>query len=439
MSPEKIQSISKHCQRLGKQCTMVSMHKYVIIAILGCVGIVGIYLLAPRTQPEQNQPTLVAETASAPVEPALIIKKIEIIGGATYGVLMRDAGVPNQTTQAILEAAHGVYDLAKIRVGRTLELTYDPTGTTLQRLVYQVDTEQELIVVHSTDTNWQATLSPIVYDVTIATSSGTISSSMYQAALDAGIDERAIIDLADVFQWSVDFALDVRSGDTFSFVYEQRYRNGDYIMPGKILAGTYINAGTPYHVFYFEESDDNKGYFDQDGNSVQKLFLKAPVAYKYITSGYTTGLRYVEAFNVSTGHRAIDYAAALGTPVRSVGDGTVVTAGWNGSYGNFISIRHNGTYTTNYAHLSKINVRRGQKVSQGQTIGAVGSTGFSTGPHLHYEMVKNGVKINPLAEVLPPGQKIKDENMNRFYEAIRPHAQQLGMTLTNTTTPTTQN
>ncbi|MCF7795148.1 M23 family metallopeptidase [Patescibacteria group bacterium] len=148
------------------------------------------------------------------------------------------------------------------------------------------------------------------------------------------------------------------------------------------------------------------------------MFLKAPVAFKYISSGFTTGLRYVEAFNVSTGHRAIDYAATTGTPIRAVGDGTVVLSRYNGGYGNMISIRHNGTYTTNYAHLSKYAVSYGNRVKQGQVIGYVGSTGFSTGPHLHYEMVKNGVKINPLREVLPPGEPIKEENRDRFYSEI---------------------
>jgi murein DD-endopeptidase MepM/ murein hydrolase activator NlpD len=213
--------------------------------------------------------------------------------------------------------------------------------------------------------------------------------------------------------------MDPRQGDTFKFVYEERYLNGEYIMPGKILSGKYVNAGKEYYVYYFEESEDNIGYFDEDGNSVQKMFLKAPVAFKYISSGFTTGKRYVEAFNVSTGHRAVDYAAPLGTPIRAVGNGTVVSTGWNSSgYGNLTTIRHNSTYSTNYAHQSKIIVKRGQKVSQGDVIGYVGSTGFSTGPHLHYEMVKNGVKVNPLQEVLPPGKPIKDENKERFFSEI---------------------
>jgi murein DD-endopeptidase MepM/ murein hydrolase activator NlpD len=143
--------------------------------------------------------------------------------------------------------------------------------------------------------------------------------------------------------------------------------------------------------------------------------LKNPVDFKYISSGFTTGKRYVEAFNVSTGHRAIDYAAANGTPIRSVGEGIVTFAGWNRSgYGNLVSIRHNGTFSTNYAHQSKIAVSYGQKVSQGEIIGYVGSTGFSTGPHLHFEMVKDGTKINPLTVDIPSDKAISAEKMEAF-------------------------
>lgn len=366
-------------------------------------------------------------------EPTTRVEKIEIIDGSTYGNLMATASITPQVATAIFNVAEDVYDLTKIRVGRTLDLVYDLKTDELKQLVYQIDTEEELYVTkHDEGTatsspTWTAQRIPIPYEVKIVTSSGVISTSMYEAALADGIDARAIIALAEVFQWSVDFALDVRVGDTFEFIYETRYRDGEYMMPGRILAGKYINAGTSYYAFLYEDEKGGEAYYDQDGNSVQKIFLKAPVAFKYISSGFTTGQRYVQAFNVSTGHRAIDYAASYGTPIRVVGDGTVVQAGWNGSYGNFVSVRHNGTYTTNYAHMSKIAVSYGQKVAQGQTIGYVGSTGFSTGPHLHYEMVKFGTKINPLLEILPPGAEIDDASRERFESAIKDWAKELDL------------
>lgn len=370
------------------------------------------------------------------------VEDLEITDGATYGVLMTDAGIDYATQMEIYNAAKDLYDLVKIRCGRCLELVYDKDTDEFKELIYQIDSEEKLYVtrqkveakeeVASSSSEieekyiWVAERKNIEYEIRIRTAGGTVESSMYQAALDNDIDERAIIELANAFQWTIDFAMDPRKGDTFKFVYEERYLNGEYVMPGKVLAGQYVNEGEKYELYYFEEEEDNKGYFDLDGNSVQKMFLKSPVEFRYISSGYTTGNRVVMEIGLSGPHRAIDYAAALGTPIRAVGDGTVTFAGWNShGYGNLTSIRHNGTYSTNYAHQSKIAVKYGQKVKQGDVIGYVGSTGYSTGPHLHYEMVKNGTKINPLKEVLPPGKPIKDENRDRFFEEIKKYQDML--------------
>lgn len=353
---------------------------------------------------------------------------IDIIPGSSYGNLMVEAGVSPEMSNKIYQACLDEYDLAEIKAGNVLELTYDKDTDELKNLVYKINSEEEVVAdIDMTNEGrpCSARVQDIDYDVKIVTKEATVESSVYQAALDNDIDERAIIELANAFQWSIDFSMDTRVGDTFKFIYEERYLDGEYVMPGQILAAKYINDGEPYEVYYFEENEDNKGFFDADGNSVQKMFLKAPVAFKYISSGFTTGSRYVEAFNVSTGHRAIDYAAPSGTPIRAVGDGTITFAGWGGPYGNKVQVRHNGTYSTNYCHMSKFAVKYGQKVKQGQVIGYVGTTGFSTGPHLHYEMVKNGVKINPLKEVLPPGEPIKEENKARFYEKIKAWQQQL--------------
>jgi len=360
-------------------------------------------------------------------------EKIAIENGSTFGILMSQVGIDSNLSQLIYSAALSEYDLANIRVGHFLELIFNPGDDILKELIYKIDSEKELRVICDLNKRVEAhkdvcsaSVVPIPYEVKIVVKEGKIENSLYQSALADGVDERAIIALADAFQWSVDFALDPRVGDTFKFIYEERYLNSEYKMPGKILAGQYINDGKKYQVYYFKESGDNEGYFDENGNSVQKLFLKAPVSFKYISSGFTTGLRYVEAFNISTGHRAVDYAAAYGTPIRAVGDGTVIFAAYNGAYGNMVKIRHNGTHQTNYGHMSKFAVKKGTQVKQGDIIGYIGSTGFSTGPHLHYEMEKNGVKINPLAEVLPPGQAIAEENRERFFDSIKDWQTELG-------------
>jgi len=362
-----------------------------------------------------------ADEEVAVVEPVINdrLMQIEITPNATYGVLMEQAGISNSTSSAILTASKEVYDLAKIRVDRTLDLYFEPETDNFKQLVYQIDSEEELFVT-LTEGQWLAERKPIDYEIKVKNVEGELETSLYEWALASDVDIRAIIELADAYQWTIDFAMDPRIGDTFKFIYEERYRGGEYKMPGQVLAGKYVNQGEEHYVYYFEETEENKGFFDPDGNSVQKMFLKAPIQYKYITSGYTTGLRCLESYGLCTGHRAIDYAAPIGTPIRAVGDGTVTYAGLSSvGYGNLTSIRHNGTYSTNYAHQSRIIVRYGQKVKQGEIIGYVGSTGLSTGPHLHYEMVKHGVKINPLAEVLPPGEPIKEENKVRFFEVIK--------------------
>lgn len=355
------------------------------------------------------------------------IVKIPITANSTYGELMAQASTSPTLANEIYNIAKPAYDLVKIRQGREIELTFDKDTDELKQLLYKVDSEDELIVkkaeAQGTSTpntpNWEAKVIPIPYEVKIKIAQGEVKSSMYQAAIDNDIDIRAIIALADVFEYTIDFAMDPRVGDTFKFVYEERYLDGEYVMPGKILGGYYINDGEKSEVYYFEESADNKGYFDGKGNAVQKMFLKAPVSFRYISSGYTTGPRYVAAFKqYNSSHMAVDYAAAYGTPIRAVGNGTITSAGRKSGYGNSITLRHNETYTTTYSHLSKFAVKRGQKVSQGQIIGYVGSTGYSTGPHLHYEMIKNGVKVNPLKQVTPPGKPIRPENKDRFNEEM---------------------
>jgi murein DD-endopeptidase MepM/ murein hydrolase activator NlpD len=368
--------------------------------------------------------------AAVPVERCQAVKRlVEVEAGSAFGQLMKQAGVTDADASAIFTAAEDVYDLSLLRAGRAIELTFVRDDGSLQRLSYQIDTEEVLTVDRekgdSGGDRWIASRAPIAYDVTIRTVEGEIESSLYVAGLKQDLDERAIIALADVFQWTIDFVLDVQKGDRFKMIFEERSLDGQYVMPGAVLAAEYINAEGPHYAFYFKGSAGEEGYYDNEGDSVQRVFLRTPAEFRYISSGFTTGQRYISAFNMSTGHRAVDYAAPSGTPVRTVGDGKVVFAGWGGAYGNKVSIRHNAVYTTNYCHLSKILVRSGQQVSQGKTIGLVGSTGLSTGPHLHYEMVKNGTKINPLREVFPSTKPVPESDRPQFLTVMEDMKRQL--------------
>lgn len=368
------------------------------------------------------------EVQAEPLDREVIIN---IEAGMTFSVITEEAGLGNSVMYELLEASEDVYDLTSVKAGKPMKFYFDHSTDEFFKLIYQIDSEEELFISKDVEGLWQAERQDIPYEIKIKTVSGSIDSSLYESALEQNIDVRAIIDLAEIFAWTIDFGMGIRQGDTYKFIFEERYRDGEYVMPGRIIAARFVNDGDEIEGYYFHEGLDEDGfeidgYYHADGTSVQKIFLKNPVAYQYISSGYTTGRRYVEAFNVSTGHRAIDYAAAIGSPIRAVGDGQIVYAGWNSQgYGNFVSIRHNSTFTTNYAHLSKIYVGYGQRVKQGDVIGTVGSTGFSTGPHLHFEMVKFGTKINPLTVDLPSDKAVKEENMERFKDLINNLQQQL--------------
>ncbi|MFA5126764.1 MAG: peptidoglycan DD-metalloendopeptidase family protein [Patescibacteria group bacterium] len=375
---------------------------------------VGNFVILPKIRTAQNN------VAQVKAENLDKIVSVAIEPDMTFFKVVEQAGLDANTAQELLSAAKDVYDLSAIRAGREIVFTFDHEDGAFKQIMYPISTEEELYIKKAPDNTWQAIRQPIDYEIKIKTVSGTIDSSLYESALAQNIDERAVIALADVFAWSIDFGMGIYQGDTYKFIYEERYRNGQYVMPGKILAARFVNSGQTVEGFYFSEGKDAygeliEGYYDPVGKSLQKIFLKAPVSYRYISSGFTTGKRYISAFNISTGHRAIDYAAAYGTPIVSVGDGVVMRASWSSAgYGNLVSIRHNATYSTNYAHMSKFAVKAGQHVKQGQVIGYVGSTGLSTGPHVHFEMVQNGTKVNPQTVDIPSGKAVSLEKLEEF-------------------------
>jgi murein DD-endopeptidase MepM/ murein hydrolase activator NlpD len=400
--------------------------RYFIIVIILVVGVVlssRFVLSEAKDNPEPQE--LVQQ------EPQDREVVINIESGMTFSVIAEEAGLSGTLMHELLEITEEVYDLATIKVGKPMKFYFDPYTDELKEIVYQINSEEELFVTKDAENLWQAERLDIPYQVKIKTVSGSIDSSLYESALEQNIDIRAIIDLAEIFAWTIDFGMGIRQGDTYKFIFEERYRNGEYIMPGRIIAARFVNNGQEIEGYYFNEGLDEDGfeldgYYHADGTSVQKIFLKNPVSYKYISSGYTTGRRYISAFDISTGHRAIDYSAKSGSPIRAVGDGTITFAGWNSQgYGNLVKMRHNSTFSTNYAHMSKIYVSPGQRVQQGDIIGAVGSTGLSTGPHLHFEMVKFGTKINPLTVDLPSDKAVKEENLESFQEIIKNIQQQL--------------
>jgi murein DD-endopeptidase MepM/ murein hydrolase activator NlpD len=379
--------------------------------LLGTISAAGIWLWNSNIKIE-------------PLSPISILK-IKIPKEATFGELTRWLNLPDGATISILDSAKPHYDLKKIVSGRELALVYDTFTGELEGLNYKIDSEEELIINRS-ETDWSAEVRKIPYEIKEAEAEGVIENSLYEAVVSGGKDERLALAIAEMFAWQVDFVADTRTGDTFKVIYEERYLDGEYAMPGKILAARYTNDGEAFYGYLFSSEKTKEAHYDQNGNSLQKEFLKSPLQYKYISSGYSLA-RVNPVTKKVAPHRGIDFAAPAGTPAVSIGDGTVVQAGWNGPYGISVLIRHNNTYQTRYGHFSRLakGIKVGAKVKQGQVVGYVGSTGESTGPHLHYEMHKFGSHVNPFRVEIPPGEPIHESDKEVFQKIVEKYKERL--------------
>jgi murein DD-endopeptidase MepM/ murein hydrolase activator NlpD len=327
-------------------------------------------------------------------------------------------------TAAIIDASEDVFDLTHLKIGRPLRFYFDdendPERAT--RMEYDCNTE-EMIVVERDGDNFSAQKVDIAYEVTEEIAEGTIENFFYVDALDAGLSEATVLDVGDIFSFSIDFTTEIRQGDAFVFVYEKRTRNGEKAPDGYIRAAKFVNDGTAHYAYYFD-NDGEGGYYDGDGHALERQFLKAPLSYRQITSGFT-GARLHPITRKVSAHYQIDYAAPTGTPVVASARGTVTSAGWEGGWGNIVRMRHDNGYTTHYAHLSAFakGISSGTHVAQGEVIGYVGSTGWSTGPHLDYGMRLNGAPVNPLTLVQPKGAPLEGEKMEQFKEMKEGYAE----------------
>ena len=251
-----------------------------------------------------------------------------------------------------------------------------------------------LVVERQADRQLTSRLEQGELSVGTALASGTIHSSLFAATDAANLPDSLAVQLAEIFSSYIDFRRDLRQGDQFSLVYEVLQADGEAMRPGRVLSAQFVNAGKAYEAVWFEAANHKGAYYSFDGQSSQPQFLSSPLQFSRVSSGY--GLRFHPISGKRKAHLGVDLAAPSGTPVRTVADGVVTFAGWQRGYGNIIEIQHRDRKSTAYAHLSRIDVRKGQKVSQGDFIGAVGSTGASTGPHLHFEFKEAGAHKDPL-------------------------------------------
>jgi murein DD-endopeptidase MepM/ murein hydrolase activator NlpD len=314
----------------------------------------------------------------------------------------------------LVETARPLHDLARISVGHPFSLVVGQDGF-LSNFSYAIDELRTLRVTRNGD-GLEAEVTTRSYDQRTEVVQGVITSSLFAAVNDAGEEDQLALDLADIFAWDVDFHTELQKGDSFKVAVEKMYLDGRLSRYGRILSAELVQGDRTLRAVRFD-GETSHGYYSPDGKPLRKAFLRSPLKFSRISSGFTQS-RFHPILKTMRPHYGVDYAAPIGTPVMASGDGVVILAGWDGGYGKTVKIRHPNGYQTLYGHLSRINVKVGQRVSQEQYIGAVGMTGLATGPHLDYRMIKGGVFMNPLKIQSPRAEPVPRAERAAF-EATR--------------------
>ncbi|OLE37550.1 MAG: hypothetical protein AUG00_07875 [Candidatus Rokubacteria bacterium 13_1_20CM_2_70_7] len=364
-------------------------------------------------------PTPTASDATEPAAPSPPDERLQRVelrrGDNLVGALAR-AGLEARRGHEVAAAlTKGGADLRRLRPGDGLEITWSPAGEPTA-VTWQQTPWLGYAAVAGED-GWTVKRLETTPDVRIEAVQGAVERSLFQAVDEVGEQPQLVIALVNIFEWDFDFTADTRSGDRFRLLVEKRYAGDTFVSYGRVLAAQYVSDRRVLTGIGYTPGRDRFDYFDLDGRSLRKSFLKSPLEFTRITSRFT----YARPHPILGGampHLAVDYAAPLGTPVRAVADGVVSLAGWDGGYGLAVRIRHRSGYETVYAHLSRLgpSANRGTRVNQRQVIGYVGSTGLSTGPHLHYEVIKGGRRVNPLNEKFIPGDPIAAAQRAEFQQ-----------------------
>ena len=340
---------------------------------------------------------------------------IQIKSGDNLADIFSREGIPPRQLHQILDLGGAAHNLTKIYPGQTLRLLAN-ADSGLIRLEYQID-KMSLLEVHRTDNGFEITTTYHTPERHTTNASGFIDSSLFQAAQKAGLSDNMTMELASIFGWDIDFALDIRKGDRFVVLYDELYLEGEKVGEGHILAATFINQGKTYQAVRYTDKSGVTEYYSPDGKNMRKAFLRTPVEYTRISSGFSLGRRH-PILNRIRAHKGVDYAAPTGTPVKATADGKIVFRGKKGGYGNAIIVQHGNKYSTLYGHLSKFRggLSMGSSVRQGQVIGYVGMTGLATGPHLHYEFRISGVHHDPLTVKLPDSEPLNTAYLADFQQ-----------------------
>jgi len=331
--------------------------------------------------------------------------------------------VDSNTIKSLQSRSKYVYDLRKMKAGS--QYTVFSTKDTLHKVCYFVYQPNAIdYVMYDLTDSVKVVTGKRQVTARLETASGIINGSLYETFQKSGTDPALAMKLADLYAYTVDF-YSIHDGDYFKVLYEQRYIKDEPVETGAIQSAVFSHNGEKFYAFFYKpDSTDAGDYYNEKGKSLRTLFLKAPLKFSHITSGYSLRRFHPVQKRWKT-HLGTDYAAPEGTPIISTGDGVVIESEYNNNNGNFVKIKHDDTYTTQYLHMTKQAVRAGQSVRQGQVIGYVGSTGLATGPHVCYRFWKNGKQVNPLQQTFPPSIPLPDSVMTRFSDYVLKQQQQL--------------
>lgn len=365
------------------------------------------------TEPAKKEPEAPA-VAKNPNHKEVVVSK-----GDTLSTLFEKVGLPAATVHDVLASDKQAKQFSRLKHGQVLQFELSPEGQ-LKQLHSKVS-DLESISLSKTGKGYAFNREITKPNVRTAYAHGVINSSLSQSTQHAGLSHSMTMDMASVFGYDIDFAQDIRHGDEFDVIYEQKVVNGKTVGTGSILSARFTNRGKIYTAIRYTNKQGNSNYYTAEGNSMRKAFIRTPVDFARISSLFSMGRKH-PILNKIRAHQGVDYAAPRGTPIKATGDGKVLLAGRRGGYGNTVIIQHGDTYRTLYGHMQGFakGIQTGSSVKQGQVIGYIGTTGLSTGPHLHYEFQVNGVHVDPLGQKLPMADPIAKAERQRFLQQSQP-------------------
>lgn len=379
----------------------------------------GVSSAAPVALPAES------DAAPSPSPPAAPVwNEQPVRSGDNLSLIFKRAGFSDRDLHAVISQSGEGSSLARIFPGQIFAFQANDQGELLA--VRHIRSPLESVTYRKGEGGFEREVEKRQPEVREAWTTGVIESSLFMAGQNAGLSHSLIMQLANVFGGVIDFVLDPRKGDSIHVIYEDLYIDGEKLADGEIIAASFVNQGETFNAYRYIDSHGEAGYYNEEGVSMRKAFLMAPVDFTRISSNFNLR-RLHPIYKVARPHRGTDYAAPRGTPVYAAGDGRVIETGYTRANGNYVFIKHGERYITKYLHLNKRKVKRGQRVTQSQVIGTVGSTGAATGPHLHYEFLVNGVHRNPrtIHKKLPKAKSLAASELERFQKSIDKVATQL--------------